>query len=419
MITYHINRFIHSVIRENKLFHIMEFIIWKNPDNNLILSDFTQEMQKFLKQENELLFNDNKLKYLIFLDNFKTNIENITDLKEKTDIENNSLFFRLYEIPKKRNNLFTVFLIYYYIKNKNIVDIWWKEILKMIYIYFMIIIYRNRISKEARENLLAIDKKKFFTLRDIIHQRVSAFERKYTIFNIKLIKNTFVVWLLSVIGVFSYIHFSPELIKTDINWVTNNGTLWKVAFDSIMIWRVSDWILNNIKDIGFQNILLILIFALLMQSLKMSLTTIFFNSLLAKLMHFSWMIIKFISRLFFYIYDYITYKLETKFIFSVLDEIVKIQIIPSWFLLILFWIVYSAIYFFVIYLYIFVLTYIFNFTQYNFYIPFVSLIISLMVIYFNLYTDINNFKTFILEIENIIKDIFEKRQNTKKDVIKT
>lgn len=412
MITYHINRFIHSIIRENKLVHIMEFIIGKNSENNLILNDFTAEMKKFLSKENDQLFDDNRLKYLIFLDNFKSNIENIADLKDNSDIESNSLLFRLYEIPKKRNNLFTVFLIYYYIKNKNKVDIWWKEILRIIYMYFMIIIYRNRISKEVRENLLEIDKKKFFTTRELLSQKIKWLERRYKFINMKFIKNTLAIWLISIISVFSYIHYSPDLIKADINWVTNNWALGKVAFDSIMIGRVSDPILNSLKDIWYQNILLILVFALLIQSLKTSLSTVFFNNLLTKIFHFLWLIIKFISRMFFYVYDYITYKLETKFIFSVLDKVIKRQLIPWWVLLWLFGIIYSSIYYLVVFIYIYVISYVFNLNQYNIYIPVVSLIITLMVIYFNLQSDINNFKTFILEIENIIKDIFEKRQKS-------
>jgi len=34
-----------------------------------------------------------------------------------------------------------------------------------------------------------------------------------------------------------------------------------------------------------------------------------------------------------------------------------------------------------------------------------------MVIYFNLLSDINNFKVFILEIENIVKEISEKQKS--------
>ena len=198
MITYHINRFIHSVIRENKLIHIMELLVSKSKEKDVLLNDLTSELKKFLKQENELLFDDNKLKYLIFLENFKENIDNIEDLKDKNRIDNNSLLFRLYEIPKKRNNLLIVFLIYFYIKNKNRFELGWKEILRIIYIYFMIIIYRNRLDKDARENLLAIEKKQFYSVWEIINNKIKALSRRYKHINFQLIKRSILLSLVLI-----------------------------------------------------------------------------------------------------------------------------------------------------------------------------------------------------------------------------
>lgn len=410
MITYNINRFIHSIIRDNKQVYLMELLIsdWKKED--ILFDDLIKQLKSFLQKENDLIFDESKLKYMVFLENFKKNIDNIKNLKEKNSIETNSLLFRLYDIPKKRNNLLLVFLMYFYINNKN--KIWWNEIFKIIYIYFIIIIYRNRISEQSRKKFLEIDEIKFKTVKEIISEKIRFISRKYTILRSKRLKPVISILWIALLW-FAGLNLSWNFLKADISWVANNATYWKIAFDSIMLWKISDPIISSIQTFWLQNILLLVAFALLIQSFKTSLSTVFFNSLLTKVFQFLWIVIKYLYRALFFIYDYITYKLETRFIFSFISFITNKKIVPNSIIILLFSIIYWFIYLFVVYLYIFFFIYILNIPFSLIYMILAWIVVSLLVIYLNFHNDLNNFKVFLIEIEAIIKEIYDKCEANK------
>ncbi len=132
MISFQINRLIHSVIRENKLILLLNAIIDENID---VFEDFSKQLKTFLKIDHDILFDKNKEKYIIYLDNIKQNLNKMYSLKDKDITKTSLMFYKLYQLPKKRNNLFLVYLIYFYIKNKNI--LWCSEIFKIIYIYIL------------------------------------------------------------------------------------------------------------------------------------------------------------------------------------------------------------------------------------------------------------------------------------------
>lgn len=183
MITYYIQRFIHSTIRENKLFHIIEMLLGDDTREDILLDDLIRQLKSFLEKDNEDLFDDYKLKYLIFLDDCKKNIEGMKDLKNADAIKMNSILFRIYELPKKRNNLLVIFLAYFYIRNRTRLS--GQEIFRMIHIYLMIIAYRNRLSHDKRLDLLDLDQRKFRPISELAQERVRAITRKY-----RFLKNT-------------------------------------------------------------------------------------------------------------------------------------------------------------------------------------------------------------------------------------
>lgn len=96
----------------------------------------------------------------------------------------------------------------------------------------------------------------------------------------------------------------------------------------MMIGRVSDPVIKSIQGIGYQNILLLIVFAMLVQSLKTSLSTVFFNSLLSKTFSFIWMIIRYANRAVFYFYNFMVYKIETRLIFAFTDWFISRGIAP-------------------------------------------------------------------------------------------
>ncbi|EKE30266.1 MAG: hypothetical protein ACD_2C00016G0017 [uncultured bacterium (gcode 4)] len=416
MISYNINRFIHTVIRDNKLFYLMELLLSENKKEDILFEDLIKQLKHFLKKDNEEIFDHTKLKYLAFLWDFKHNVDNLKNLKDKNNIEVNTILFKLYDIPKKRNNLLLVFLLYFYINNKD--KLWWDEIFKMIYIYFMIIIYRNRVSKWTREKLSEIDKIKFKPLNVAIKEKYKILTRKHSFLKSKTLWFGVSIFCMLLISLFWYLNFNGSFLRTDILSSTNNTTFWKVAFDSIMIWRVSDSMITSVQWIWLTNILLVVAVALLVQSLKTSLSTIFFNWLLTKVFHFLWTVIKYAYRTVFYIYDYITYKLATKYIFSFINSIVNKKLLPGPMIIWFFWTIYSMIYFFVVFLYIFFFVWLFNIPLHPLYIATWGIIISFLVMYINFHEDLNNFKTFLIETEWIVKEIYDKVENEKKEKLK-
>ena len=410
MITYNINRFIHSVIRENKLVYLMELLLseWKKED--ILFVDFIRQLKSFLQKENEQIFDDTKLKYIAFLEDFKNNVENIKDLKNKDNIETNSLLFRLYNIPKKRNNLLLVFLLYFYINNKN--KLWWDEI-------FKIIVYRNRMSKESREQLIEIDNRKFRAFGEIIKEKIKFISRRHSFLKSAKFKFSASVLWISLLSAIWYFNISWNSLRADVlATANNNSAFWKMAFDSVMIWRVSDTMISSVQWFWLQNILLAMALVLLVQSLKTSISTVFFNSLLTKIFQFLWAVIKYIYRAVFFLYDYITYKLETKYIFSFLNFIVDKKLAPGPVIITLFSILYSFVYFFVVYLYIFFFVWAFNISANLLYIIPAWIIVSVLVMYLNFHNDINNFKSFLMEIELMIKEIYDKSEKDKKEEMK-
>lgn len=158
MIAYSINRFIHSIIRENKLLNLMEFLSSRTENTPSLLDELIAQIKVFLSQDDEVLFDQTKLKYLVFLDSIKGNIEEISSLKDKEKAVINYILFSLYEIPRKRNNLLLIFLTYFYMRNR---DAQGGNLFKILHLYFLIIAYRRRLPKEVRHELMQMDQASF------------------------------------------------------------------------------------------------------------------------------------------------------------------------------------------------------------------------------------------------------------------
>jgi len=74
---------------------------------------------------------------------------------------------------------------------------------------------------------------------------------------------------------------------------------------------------------------IIALFAIIIQSLKTGLTNVFVNSLLAKIFNFIGLVFTILSRAVFYVYNYMIYKLATRFIFRAIDYVVSRGIRPG------------------------------------------------------------------------------------------
>lgn len=177
MITYQITRFIHSVIRSSKLIHLVNALLEKSHQDESLLDDLIAQFKRFLQKGNDEIFEQNRLKYVTYLDDFKTHLADMKDLGKKDTIEINSLLLEIYEIPKKRNNLLSVLLLYFYLRNHR--HLQGKVIFKIISLYFLIITYRNRLDMSARTHILEMDSKRLRSVAEILASTFRRFARKY------------------------------------------------------------------------------------------------------------------------------------------------------------------------------------------------------------------------------------------------
>ncbi len=413
MITYSIQRFIHSIIRENKLYHTMEALLKKDHETDILLHDLIEQVKIFLQKENDELFDENKLKYLIFLDSLRENVWEASDLKAKNNIEKNSILFRLYELPKKRNNLFSFLLVYFYIRNKNI--LWWKEIFQIIHLYLMIIAYRNRLSRETRIWLSTMDSIQYEEIESQINRKFHSIKRRFPIFFGKRFLSAL---SLSVIAGFSIgmVHFFENTsIKTSVFESENFSTISKVALDSLFLGRITDGIFSSLSTIWMQNIISLAVIALLIQAVRNNLTNVLFNNLLTKGMEFFSRIAKILFRSIFSLYNFAIYKVETRYIFSFIEFLNSKRIHPNTLVLSVFLVWYFMIYTTIIAVYAWIV--LFFIPLWEMWMILVCILtLSFLLSYINLMTDISNFRSFLLELEAIFSEIWKESLKEKMSI---
>ena len=155
----------------------------------------------------------------------------------------------------------------------------------------------------------------------------------------------------------------------------------------------------------------------MVQAFKTSLTTVFFNSLLTKVFQFLWTLVKFVWRVFFSVYNYIIYKLETRYIFASIDFVVARKITPGPFMIGLFLSFYGLVYLGVVLLYLYFGLALFGWHISGGYAVSIGVFISILAIYINFHGDLANFKTFLLETDGILKGIYENTEKKKTEVI--
>ncbi len=142
MINYEITHLIHSLIRTNKMVHIIESMFDRGSSGEILIDGLIDQFKDFLRKDDTEIFEVHRLKYLTYLDSFKSGAKLLPQISERKDAEVNLILLELYELPKKRNNLFSILLLFYFLihhkKSKG------KVIFKIIHLYFLIIVYRNR-----------------------------------------------------------------------------------------------------------------------------------------------------------------------------------------------------------------------------------------------------------------------------------
>lgn len=157
----------------------MEALLDDSEMSDVVLDELIVQFKRFLKKENDELFEDSQLKYMTYLADFKAHIEEMPDFKNKSAIQTNLSLLKIYELPKKRNNLLSAFLVYFYLQNNSKMK--GKMIFKVIHLYMLIITYRNRLPERMRNNMLSLDVKRFRSIGDRISSWWHGYKRKHVL----------------------------------------------------------------------------------------------------------------------------------------------------------------------------------------------------------------------------------------------
>ncbi|MDD2891962.1 MAG: hypothetical protein PHQ95_03275 [Candidatus Gracilibacteria bacterium] len=416
MITYQITRFIHSVIRNNKLIHLVDALLEKSRQDESLIDDLITQFKRFLQKGNDEIFEQNRLKYVTYLDDFKTHLSDIKNLGKQDTMEINSLLLEIYEIPKKRNNLLSVFLFYFYLKNHQ--HLQGKIIFKIIYLYFLIITYRNRLDISTRTHILKIDKKNLRPVGELITNSFQHLRTKYRLPSLRsiLLGGVFLSLLSVSIISWKYVPLASNL-RADISAtvqstnIANNGMIEKIALGTLMLGPLTD----ALQGLDMQNVLIVALLVVIFQSLRTGFTNLFVNSFMSKTFRVVGHIFKIFFRIIFSIYNYVIYKFSTRYIFASVDILISRNILPGPMILSLFCIGYIGIYIAIISIYILSLLFFFGIHLVLWQIAGIIIGITSLLIGINLHTDITNFRAFLLEIENILKSLRNgKTSNTEK-----
>ncbi|EKD29673.1 MAG: hypothetical protein ACD_78C00320G0012 [uncultured bacterium (gcode 4)] len=334
MITYQITRFIHSVIRSNKLVHLVDALLEKSHQNENILDDLIVQFKRFLQKGNDEIFEQNRLKYVTYLDDFKTNISDIKNLDKQDSMQVNSLLLEIYEIPKKRNNLLSGFLLYFYLRNHK--HLQGEAIFKIIYLYFLIITYRNRLDDSMRANIIKIDDTQLRSLSNLFVSTLHRIRRRYHLPSSRLLVMMSILLCVTVFSAVSW-QYVPLIsnLQADVTavgqgtGVSDGFVLGKVAMDSILLGRLTDGVNGTLQGFGLQNILIVALMAVIFQSLRTGFTNLFVNSFLVKTFAAVGTILKIVFHAIFAIYNYVIYKLSTRYIFTAIDFTISRRILPG------------------------------------------------------------------------------------------
>ncbi|HRI36755.1 MAG TPA: hypothetical protein PK765_06995 [bacterium] len=160
-----IHRFLHSTIRSNHCFRLINAIVRRDAST---LATFTDRTQRFLSGRRDSVFPIDREKYLTFIAYMREHAPE-SELLEDEYLRTNEYVFKLYHLPKKRNNSLLFFLLGYYVSRP--VEARRDPLSQAVYLYWSIVAYRCRPSDEMRLIYGALPTRRFVSLGEYLHER--------------------------------------------------------------------------------------------------------------------------------------------------------------------------------------------------------------------------------------------------------
>lgn len=389
---------IHKVIRDEKMSNIIDSLV----DDKVNVFDFyIDKIKKFLSQEE--FFDKTISKYIVFLRFLKKELK-ISN--EKKLAENSSKIYDIYALPNKKNNFFLIFLLYFYLNNKDIRKE--KEIFKIIYLYYLVIVYRNELPMSLREKIVDIDKLKFHSLADITKNKILLFFHKIYSFIIKRFRViASLAILISLIFVFYKVNVN--YLSADITSEVSTDTLsqiiyWWFVFDdsASVLADVFNDSFSSFTSSTFYNLFMMVIILFLVQSFKDTFKDSLKDSQIFAMFTYLGTLVKKLINIILYIYNSVISYFGTKFIFWFVDTIIRFRInISSYMLVLVVW-MYVALNFAVIYMYVFLFHFFIWLWIFQEHMIILTVILSFFIMYINFNNNMLNFKKFMKAVEGYL-----------------
>lgn len=170
------------------------------------------------------------------------------DLKDKNSIETNLILLRLYELPKKRNNLLVALLVYFYLQNKEKSKE--RSLFKIIYLYLLIISYRNRLPENMRCSIVELDVRSYRGFGERISTEWHKITRKFPLLAWAKLKNILASLVILVLGGFAWkYNIGAQFLRADVAASGQGGGVFaagKIAMDTLFLGRVTDGVMSTI-----------------------------------------------------------------------------------------------------------------------------------------------------------------------------
>ena len=113
----------------------------------------------------------------------------------------------------------------------------------------MIIVYRNRLEKRMRENLISMDERQYRTMGEIIREKIRFMKRKFPFVRSQTFAMMASFFSLAVgATLLARFNLTGSMLRADVGSAGDSATFGKVAFDSVMLGRISDPILASIQN---------------------------------------------------------------------------------------------------------------------------------------------------------------------------
>lgn len=306
-----LHRYLHSILRpENDCLCFLDGV---EDDRKIILKEALKALQTLLQLDSDTLYGPGDQKYAVFLEHMNVP-HTIPD--GKTDADYRRALYKLYVVPKKRNNVFLPVLLAFFVQERS--HRRHDLVFDLIHIYFLLITYRNRIPHAMREQFVGLNPAHFISAAEAWNTYVqthisSSVRRAARLVGISVLG----IVSLGAIGYTAFDHTIIGHLTADVSASVaplDVSTLALKAFFSGFIGSglVADGVL---KDLNPQTLTLLGVGFLLVSSVRSVFNTFLSDTLISQIFAFIGHSFQRLWRIFTWPYAYLVNRFSNRMLF--------------------------------------------------------------------------------------------------------